>query len=64
MPEIKYEVIKDIPGGWEVGAKTGDVLTVETWRGGGCSAPTLMKDGKAVCDVGSKYEKICCKLIE
>ena len=57
---IKYEVIKDIPKGFESGANVGDILTVKLWG----SVPTLMKGKKAVCDLDSFYGIHHCKKIE
>ncbi|MEM4992395.1 hypothetical protein WKH56_07640 [Priestia sp. SB1] len=56
----RYEVIKEIPKGWETGAKVKDILTVSKWNGD----LTLMKGDKAVCDIGSEYGKDYCKPIE
>ncbi|MGI6836119.1 hypothetical protein RY280_23400 [Bacillus paralicheniformis] len=47
--EKRYRVIKDIPEGWETGAKIDDILIVKPWWG----ELTLMKGNKAVCDVDS-----------
>ena len=56
-----YRVIKDIPNVWQVGAKAGDVLTIRLFGGD----PTLTKDGKAVWELGSTFEKRHCeKIIE
>ena len=56
---MKFEVIKDIPEdmAWETSVKLGDVLYVGKWEG----FNTLMKDGKAVCDLGSIVEKEYCR---
>lgn len=58
---VKFKVIKNIPTkyAWEVGADVGDILHVSTWE----SAPTLMKEDKAVCDLGSQTEKEFCERI-
>lgn len=56
---MSYRVIKDIPDGYEVRAKVGDILTEAIWDG----EPTLMKNRKAVCGIGSTYEKKHCKKI-
>lgn len=58
--ENKYRVIKDIEKGWETGAVKGDILTVAKWEGD----VTLMKKGKAVCDIDSEYAKEHCELIK
>ena len=60
MSMTKYRVIKDIEEGWETGAKVGDILTIENWK----RDLTLMKNGKAVCDIDSRYGKEHCVLIE
>lgn len=57
MKNMKYKVIKDIPGGWETSAKIGDVLTTGKWEG----FPTLFKGKKAVCDSESFYANEHCK---
>lgn len=56
---MSYRVIKDIPDGYEVRAKVGDILTVAIRDG----EATLMKNRKAVCDIGSTYEKKHCEKI-
>ncbi|MCY7454292.1 hypothetical protein [Bacillus altitudinis] len=58
--EKKYRVIKDIDEGWEAIAVKGDILTVAKWEG----VFTLMKEGKAVCDIDSEYGKEYCELIK
>ncbi|MCM3703828.1 hypothetical protein [Paenibacillus macerans] len=57
---MKYRVIKDIPEGWEGTAKAGDILTLGKWHGD----LTLLKDGKAICDVDSQCAKEHCEPIE
>jgi hypothetical protein len=57
---MSYRVIKDIPNGIEVRAKVGDILTVAIWGG----KPTLIKNRKAVCEIGSTYEKKYCEEIK
>ncbi|WP_240416707.1 hypothetical protein [Paenibacillus periandrae] len=57
---MKFEVIKDIPDGWETTAKVGDILTLGKWEG----VSTLFKGKKAVCDAESEYSKNHCKPIE
>jgi len=52
----QYEVIKDIPEIWESGAKVGDILEAKYCYGG----IALMNNGKAVCDLDSKYHQECC----
>jgi hypothetical protein len=54
---MAYRVIKDIPEGWETPAKIGDILVVGRWLG----EDTLMKDGKAVCDMDSKNARDHCE---
>ena len=62
---IKYEVIKDIPKGFESGAKVGDILTVNLWGNVNDRSLTLMNaDKKAVCDLDSFYGVNHCKKIE
>ena len=56
----KYRVVKKIEEGWETGAEVGDILTVQNWN----RDLTLMKDGKAVCDIDSRCAKECCERIE
>jgi hypothetical protein len=58
--EMKYRVIKDIIEGWETTAKKGEILIVGSWKG----EDTLMKDGKAVCDIDSKNFKENCEEIK
>lgn len=55
----RYEVIKDIPDGWETTAKVGDILTVERWEG----ENALFKGKKAICDEDSPYANEHCRLI-
>lgn len=52
-----FEVIKDIPEGWETYAQVGDILTVGRWEG----ELTLMKGKKSVCDIGSKFANEHCR---
>lgn len=54
---MSYLVIKDIPHGIETRAKVGDILTVEMRN----DKPTLIKNRKAICHVGSKFEKEHCE---
>ncbi|MBB6672609.1 hypothetical protein [Cohnella nanjingensis] len=56
----RYEVIKDIPSGWETSAKVGDILRLRHWEG----IPTLFKNNKAVCDADSRYAIEYCKPVE
>ncbi|GAA0347465.1 hypothetical protein GCM10008931_43440 [Oceanobacillus oncorhynchi subsp. oncorhynchi] len=56
MKERKFEVIKDIEEGWETTAIIGDILAIQSWGG----FLTLMKDNKAVCDLGSEYGSTHC----
>jgi hypothetical protein len=58
--EMEYRVIKDIIKGWETTAKKGDILIVGSWKG----IYTLMKNLKAVCDIGSKNFKENCEEIK
>lgn len=60
MIDAKFKVTKDIEEGWEVAAKAGDILTVGYWEGD----KVLMKDEKAVCDVGSRYYHDNCEIIK
>ncbi|RRJ54962.1 hypothetical protein EHV15_35935 [Paenibacillus oralis] len=55
---MRFEVIKDIPEGWEETAKIGDILTLGRWQG----YTTLFKGKKAVCDAGSVYANEHCKI--
>ena len=57
---MKYEVIKDIPDGWETTAKVGDIL-VDGWFEG---HHALYLGDKAVCDACSEYHEKHCKAIE
>jgi len=55
----KYEVIKDIPEIWESGARVGDILEAKFCYGG----IALMNNGKAVCDIESKFYREYCKRV-
>ncbi len=48
---MKYKVIKNIYDGWEDSAFNGDILEVGMWH----REETLIKNGKAICDLDSKY---------
>lgn len=56
---MKFEVIKDIPKGWETSAKKGDILSLGLWQG----EQTLFNKKLAVCDADSYYATNHCKQI-
>ncbi|WP_202709011.1 hypothetical protein [Sporosalibacterium faouarense] len=61
--DTKFEVIEDIPAVMEIGAKKGDVLTVDNHGGVAVSTWTLLKNGKKVCNLATEYGRNNCKII-
>ena len=59
--QMKYKVIKDIPSEDGVeGAQKGDVLLVGWYKDKHCGRWALSKDGKYICDLGSRCERYDC----
>jgi hypothetical protein len=57
---VEYRVIKDIPDGFETGAKEGEILKVNGFEG----FYALFLNDKAVCDIDSYYANKHCEPIK
>jgi hypothetical protein len=59
---MKYKVIQKFKG-LDMSVRVGDILIVKDYTDEYGTYPALWKNDKVICDIGSRAEERCCKII-